>query len=70
VVQNGDNISTIAEKYKVTVAQLKEWNNLTDTTIRQGTSLQIFDAKETVKLELAQSPELKEIQYTVQKEIT
>jgi LysM repeat protein len=40
VVQNGDNISTIAEKYKVTV-QLKEWNNLTDTTIRQGTSLQI-----------------------------
>jgi hypothetical protein len=43
---------------------------LTDTTIRQGTSLQIFDAKETVKLELAQSPELKEIQYTVQKEIT
>jgi membrane-bound lytic murein transglycosylase D len=68
VVQNGDNISTIAEKYKVTVAQLKEWNNLTDTTIRQGTSLQIaFDAKETVKLELAQSPELKEIQYTVQK---
>jgi LysM repeat protein len=38
-VQNGDNISTIAEKYKVTVAQL--WNNLTDTTIRQGTSLQI-----------------------------
>jgi LysM repeat protein len=39
VVQNGDNISTIAEKYKVTVAQL--WNNLTDTTIRQGTSLQI-----------------------------
>jgi membrane-bound lytic murein transglycosylase D len=40
VVQNGDNIS-IAEKYKVTVAQLKEWNNLTDTTIRQGTSLQI-----------------------------
>jgi membrane-bound lytic murein transglycosylase D len=67
VVQNGDNITTIAEKHKVTIAQLKEWNNLTDTTLRQGSSLQIaYDSKETVKLELAQSPELKEIQYTVQ----
>jgi LysM repeat protein len=28
----------IAEKHKVTPAQIKEWNNLTDTTtIRQGT---------------------------------
>jgi membrane-bound lytic murein transglycosylase D len=68
VVQNGDNIITIAEKYKVTVAQLKEWNNLTEATLRLGSLLQIaFDSKETVKLELAQSPELKEIQYTVQK---
>jgi membrane-bound lytic murein transglycosylase D len=68
VVQNGDNIITIAEKYKVTVAQLKEWNNLTEATLSLGSSLQIaFDSKETVKLELAQSPELKEIQYTVQK---
>lgn len=67
VVQNGDNITTIAEKHKVTIAQLKEWNNLTDTALRQGSSLQIaYDSKETVKLELAQSPELKEIQYTVQ----
>jgi membrane-bound lytic murein transglycosylase D len=68
VVQNGDNIITIAEKYKVTVAQLKEWNNLTEATLSLGSSLQIaFDSKETVKLELAQSPELKEIQYIVQK---
>jgi LysM repeat protein len=40
VVQNGDNISTIAEKYS-NCCSIKEWNNLTDTTIRQGTSLQI-----------------------------
>lgn len=67
VVQNGDNITTISEKHKVTIAQLREWNNLTDTNLRQGSSLQIaYDSKETVKLELAQSPELKEIQYTVQ----
>jgi membrane-bound lytic murein transglycosylase D len=68
VVQNGDNINAIAEKHKVTPAQIIEWNNLTDTTIHQGTTLQIaYEPKETVKMELAQSPELKEIQYTVQK---
>lgn len=68
VVQSGDNINAIAEKYKVTAAQIIEWNNLTDTTIHQGTSLQIaYDSKESIKMELAQSPELKEIQYTVQK---
>ena len=68
VVQNGDNINAIADKYKVTVAQIKEWNNLTDTTIHQGTTLQIaYDSKEPIKMELAQSPELKEIYYTVQK---
>lgn len=68
VVQSGDNINAIAEKYKVTPAQIIEWNNLTDTTIHQGTSLQIaYDSKESIKMELAQSPELKEIQYTVQK---
>jgi membrane-bound lytic murein transglycosylase D len=68
VVQNGDNINAIAEKYKVTAAQIIEWNNLTDTTIHQGTTLQIaYEAKEPIKMELAQSPELKEIQYTVQK---
>lgn len=68
VVQNGDNMSTIAEKYNITVAQLKQWNNLTDTALRQGSSLQVaYDSKDTVKLELAHSPELKEIQYKVQK---
>lgn len=68
VVQNGDNINTIADKYKVTVAQIKQWNNLADNTLNQGTSLQIAaDSKEVVKMELAQSPELKQIQYTVQK---
>jgi membrane-bound lytic murein transglycosylase D len=68
VVQNGDNINAIADKYKVTVAQIKEWNNLTDTTIHQGTTLQTaYDSKEPIKMELAQSPELKEIYYTVQK---
>jgi membrane-bound lytic murein transglycosylase D len=68
VVQNGDNINTIADQYKVTVAQIKEWNNLSDNTLNQGTSLQVAAGlKEPTKMELAQSPELKQIQYTVQK---
>jgi LysM repeat protein len=36
VVQNGDKYNAIAEKHKVTPAQIIEWNNLTDTTIHQG----------------------------------
>ncbi|MDG2431864.1 LysM peptidoglycan-binding domain-containing protein [Flavobacterium sp.] len=68
VVQNGDTFNTIAEKYQVTVAQIKEWNNLTDSNLRQGLALQITNGgKEAIKMEVAQSPELKEIFYTVQK---
>jgi membrane-bound lytic murein transglycosylase D len=68
VVQNGDTFNTIAEKYQVTVAQIKEWNNLTDSNLRQGVALQITNGgKEAIKMEVAQSPELKEIFYTVQK---
>lgn len=39
VVKSGDALSTIAEKYKVTVAQLKKWNNLTGNNIRVGQKL-------------------------------
>ena len=36
-----DNLATIAKRYKVTVAQLKEWNNLKRDTLSTGQSLQI-----------------------------
>jgi len=68
LVQNGDTMNTIAEKHQVTVAQLKEWNNITDMNLRPGFALQVAsDSKGVIQKELAQSPELKEIQYTVQK---
>ena len=68
LVQNGDTMNTIAEKHQVTVAQLKEWNNITDMNLRPGFALQVAsDSKGVIQMELAQSPELKEIQYTVQK---
>jgi hypothetical protein len=65
------HINAIAEKHKVTPAQIIEWNNLTDTTIHQGTTLQIaYEPKETVKMELAQSPELKRFSTPYKRAIT
>jgi membrane-bound lytic murein transglycosylase D len=41
VVQSGDVLIQIANKYNVTVAQLKEWNNLKDDNIQIGQKLNI-----------------------------
>lgn len=40
-VQKGDNLTKIAKKYNVTVAQLKEWNKLKTDAIHIGQSLTI-----------------------------
>ncbi len=39
IVKSGDALSTIAEKHKVTVAQLKKWNSLSSNNIRVGQKL-------------------------------
>ncbi|MEO8240596.1 MAG: LysM peptidoglycan-binding domain-containing protein, partial [Flavobacterium sp.] len=39
VVQAGDNLGSIAKKYGKTIAELKEWNNLTSNNIGLGKSL-------------------------------
>ena len=39
VVKNGDNLGSIAKKYGKTVAELKEWNDLTSNNISLGKSL-------------------------------
>ena len=39
VVQAGDNLGSIAKKYGKTIAELKEWNNLTSNNIALGKSL-------------------------------
>jgi membrane-bound lytic murein transglycosylase D len=71
IVQKGDNLNTIAKKYNTTVAEIKEWNHLTSPNIKLGTSLQVgivvaSVANETAVAVLA-TPELKDIQYEVQK---
>ncbi|PZX95414.1 lytic transglycosylase [Flavobacterium aquariorum] len=71
IVQKGDNLNTIAKKYNITVAEIKEWNHLSSQNIKLGASLQVGNvvtpvANETAVAVVAAS-ELKDIQYEVQK---
>ncbi|PVX45753.1 membrane-bound lytic murein transglycosylase D [Flavobacterium sp. 103] len=71
IVQKGDNLNTIAKKYNTTVAEIKEWNHLTSQNIKLGASLQVGNLAAPVANETAvavvAAPELKDIQYEVQK---
>ena len=43
VVQKGDSLWLISQKYpKVSVAQLKEWNNIWSSNLKPGTTLKIY----------------------------
>ncbi len=66
VVQKGDNLSNIAKKFNVTVAELQDWNNLTTKSIPLGASLQVV--KNPIHNEVIAEPiERKDIAYSVQK---
>ena len=71
VVQKGDNLNTIAKKYSTTVADIKEWNHLTSTSLKLGASLQVssvpVETTETIAPITPASPELTDIRYEVQK---
>ena len=41
-IKNGDTLSTIARKHRVSVKDLKEWNNLKNNKIRTGKTLIIY----------------------------
>ncbi|MBC5861929.1 LysM peptidoglycan-binding domain-containing protein [Flavobacterium turcicum] len=40
-VQRGDNLTNVAAKYDVTVAEIKQWNNLRSNSLAYGKSLRI-----------------------------
>ncbi len=66
VVQKGDNLSNIAKKFNVTVAELQDWNKLTTKSISLGASLQVV--KNPIHNEVIAEPiERKDIAYSVQK---
>jgi membrane-bound lytic murein transglycosylase D len=69
-VQKGDNLNSIAKTYNTTVAEIKEWNHLSTTILKLGTSLQVSPIEIVTKEVIAEvvvAPELKNIQYEVQK---
>lgn len=41
IVQSGDNLSTLAVRYQVSVAQIKQWNRLPNNNLRIGQTLRI-----------------------------
>lgn len=66
VVQPGDNLTAIAKKHNVTVAELKEWNNFDDNTLLAGTKL-VVAKPEVVTEEAVAEVEVKNIEYVVKK---
>jgi membrane-bound lytic murein transglycosylase D len=67
VVQQGDNLSTIAKKYNVSIDDLKQWNDLSDNTIQLESKLKIADIINEDKEESAPKTEIKNVEYIVQK---
>jgi membrane-bound lytic murein transglycosylase D len=72
VVAKGDNLAVIAQKFNVSVADLKQWNNLKDTTIHLGEELVVANngANATAIAEAAPAKEKrlkKETLYYVRK---
>jgi membrane-bound lytic murein transglycosylase D len=67
VVQKGDNLSSIAKNNNVTVAEIKEWNKLTGTSIQLGMSLQIAKIEEVAKTEIVANSKIENVEYIVKK---
>ncbi len=67
VVEQGDNLSTIAKKHNITIDDLKKWNNLQDNTIQLESKLKIADITNSEeKVQIAPKTEIKNIEYIVQ----
>lgn len=49
-VQAGDNLSSIARRFNVTVADLKQWNNMADNNVKLNTQLKILTAETAEEL--------------------
>ncbi|OWY22910.1 LysM peptidoglycan-binding domain-containing protein [Sphingobacteriales bacterium UPWRP_1] len=59
-VKTGDNLSTIAAKYKCTVSQLKKWNKLKSSTLKQGQKLKVGVKTVSKKIAVAPPPVVNE----------
>jgi membrane-bound lytic murein transglycosylase D len=68
IVEQGDNLSTIAKKHNITIDELKKWNNLQDNTIKLESKLKVADIRISDEKEVvAPKSEIKNVEYIVQK---
>lgn len=67
IIQKGDNLGNIAKKFNVSVAEIQEWNHLSNVNVQLGTSLQVAQSDKEIPEILAPAPKLEDIQYVVMK---
>lgn len=65
VVKSGENLSLIAKKYKCSVTDLKEWNNLKSTTLSVGQKLKVYPPAEEKNEKVATTTSDGYVIYTV-----
>ena len=66
-VKSGENLSSIAKKYKVTVAELKSWNSLSSDKVMIGQALKII-SKQAVATKQSSSEPISTVKEEVKKE--
>lgn len=54
-VKDGENLTTIADKYEITVKELKDWNGIKGDVIQPGEVLKVTPPKDTKKKESQES---------------
>ena len=59
-VQKGDNLSSIAQKYDITVSDIKEWNKLKSNSLALGKLLKVKSKESVIKIskDIKVTPEL------------
>jgi membrane-bound lytic murein transglycosylase D len=67
VVQKGDNISSIAKKNNVSVAEIKEWNHLPNTSIQLGMTLKVAKVETNEAEAIASKTKTENVEYIVKK---
>ena len=65
VIQKGDNLGSIAAKYDVTVAEIQQWNRLSNSKVLLGASLQIVKKESDREKEVVSDSEPKYSEYVV-----
>lgn len=64
-VKSGETLSSIASKYGVTVAQLKEWNNLKSNSINRGKKLLVNNGNSAPSKQVVSNANIKTTKYKV-----